>query len=137
MTRAIDRQDDYRTARRLLDLERAVRQIPAKFTRGGSVNELRIIIIGGNTVSGIDCIAYAASVTAGAVYDPNVTAVYPTGMGRGWLYLNGSNQGRVLVRHNLASYSGPIISGERVVATGTTTVTYSGTAMTCYTLDWY
>lgn len=137
MTRAIDRQDDYRTARRLIDLERAVRQIPAKFTRGGGASAARrLLIIGGQVSSGIDIIQYSASVTATSVYDPDTDSSYPSGMGRAWLIEDDLVVRRVLVRHNVSSWRVPLVAGQAPRTVATVTVSYSGTDMTCWVPSW-
>lgn len=98
---------------------------------------LRLQIIGGNVLSGsIVGIKYAASVTPLAVYDPDVTTSYPDGLGNAWLYLNGVRQiNRVLVRHNFTGYTQPLVSGRVMSTVAKTTLTYSGTDMLCYLVD--
>lgn len=118
--------------------EMAMRPIRVPTRGGGSVQPKQSVqIIGGNTVSGIDCIKYASTVTPGAVYDPDVDAVYPDGLGHAWLYVNGIIQSRrVLVRHNLVASELPMYVGQVWAVLTTTTLTYSGTDMTAYVPSW-
>lgn len=107
-----------------------------------ATTDRRLLIIGGQVVSGIDCIQYAASVTPAAAYDPDVTTTYPAGLGRAWLIEDGVNKGRVLVRHNLPGYMAVLIAGERARASYQETLTYySGgggavITMTAWCWDW-
>jgi len=105
----------------------------------------RIQIIGGNAMaSGIQAIQYAASVTLAQVYDPDVDTAYISGLGNGWLFIDGIRQAnRVLVRHDFIGDQTPLITGRRVAVRGTVALTYTDpgppivtTDMTAYLLDW-
>lgn len=124
--------------RRLRALERQLRQIPSRYGRGGggATPERRLLIIGGQVSSSIDIIQYAASVTPAAVYDPDVDASYPAGLGRAWLIEDGLAVSRVLVRHNVAGWRVPFVAGQAPRTLTTVTITYSGTDMTCWVPSW-
>lgn len=122
------------------DLRERLRQVPGVFSPSSEAPAKQSIqIIGGNTVSGIDCIKYASTVTPGAVYDPDVDAVYPDGLGRGWLWTNGARTGRVLVRHGFVALPYPMQIGRVLRVAGTASISYDpGTgpvSMTCYLFD--
>lgn len=122
--------------------ELAMRPIRVPTRGGGSVQPKQSIqIIGGNTVSGADCIKYASTVTPAAVYDPDVTTAYPDGLGRGWLFINGVIQSRrVLVRHAFVGYERPVFASSVWGVLATTSLSYDpGTgpvSMTAYLLAW-
>ena len=112
-------------------------------TRGGGATQPKraVQIIGGQTVSGIDCITYASTVTPGAVYDPDVDTAYPDGLGRGWLFINGVLQSRrVLVRHAFVGYERPVFASSVWGVLATTSLSYDpGTgpvSMNAYLLAW-
>jgi len=120
--------------------EMAMRPIRVPTRGGGSVQPKQSIqIIGGNTVSGIDCIKYASTVTPAAVYDPDVDTAYPDGLGRGWMWVNGARSSRVLVRHWLLAWPYPVLPPRLLRVAGTTSISYDpGTgpvSMTCYLFD--
>lgn len=103
----------------------------------GAAPVLRVRIIGGNPVGGIEQIVYAASVTPPKVYDPDVDTSYVDGLGNAWLFRDGVRQAdRVLVRHDWLDDATPLLSGRIVGVRGTVTLTYSGTDFTAYLLDW-
>lgn len=121
------------------DLRERLRQVPGVFSPSSDQPKLAIQIIGGNTVSGLDCIKYASTVTPAAVYDPDVDAAYPDGLGRGWLWSNGVRGSRVLVRHWLSAWPFPLQPPRLLRVAGTTTISYDpGTgpvSMICYLFD--
>lgn len=122
------------------DLRERLRQVPGVFSPSSEEQpKLAIQIIGGNTISGIDCIKYASTVTPAAVYDPDVTTAYPDGLGRGWLWSNGARIGRVLVRHAFLALPYPMQIGRVLRVAGTASISYDpGTgpvSMTCYLFD--
>lgn len=105
---------------------------------------LALQIIGGYTLSGIDCVRYAAGLTPSQAWDPEVhTSGYDAGLGRAWLFVDGVMQPtRVLVRHDWSAHPRPLISGQRIQTHGTVALTYDpgggGTVvtMTAYTPSW-
>jgi hypothetical protein len=125
--------DTLRTDLRRLRSQTPLRLPPARVTR-----TYHLKLIGGNELdSGQDGIIYAASVTPLAVYDPEVDTTFPDGLARGWLFIDGARQAeRVLIRHDFLGHTGAFIGGTHLSVTGTTTLTYDGTPMTCYTIGW-
>lgn len=125
---------------RIAKLEQLTRRIPSRFAGGGAASSVKVlVIIGGNTLAaGVPGIKYSAGpIVPTQVYDPEVDSVYPDGMGRANLYVNGVLQPlRVLVRHNYAAYKAPIIGGSQVTVFGTDSLIYSATTMTLYTFGW-
>lgn len=122
------------------DLRERLRQVPGVFSPSSEAQpKLALQIIGGNTVSGIDCIKYASTVTPAAVYDPDVDTAYPDGIGRGWLWSNGVRSRRVLILHGFAGFPYPVQAGRIFRASGTESISYDpGTgpvSMACYLFD--
>ena len=131
-----------RTAeRRLDDVEAQLRQLPSRWGRGGTKQHHRILeIIGGQQVSGIDCIKYAASLSLSQAYDPDAVTSLPDGLGRAWLWTDGVRGGRVLVRHQFIHWPRPVCQGEALRAAGTLAIPWdSGSAqgsLTAYLFDY-
>jgi len=126
-------------------LQRLQDRVPVRLPPGGEARVLRIQIIGGNPLaSGIEAVQYAASVTLAQAYDPDVDTAYIAGLGNGWLFINGIRQpNRVLVRHDFIGDQTPLITGRRVSARGTVTLTFTAagppivtTPMAVYLVDW-
>jgi hypothetical protein len=132
---------DAETMRRLAGIEQRLRGLPSRWAGGGVITPRRMVwIIGGNALAtGHESIQYAASVTPGAVYDPDVDTVYPAGLGNGWLFVDGVQQlNRVLVRHDFTGYTQPLLAGRIMGVRGTVTLYYPSDPdgpMTAYTLD--
>lgn len=108
--------------------------------RGGAgATTLRTLrIIGGNLAAlAVEGIGYAETVTPAAVYDPDVTTVYPLGLGNAWLFIDGVRQpNRVLVRHEWIGDQTPLLSGRMVAVRSTGTLSFGGTDMTVYFMSW-
>ena len=139
------------TAREIAELRQEVirlkqqvqqRPIIVPTRNGGPPPERLLSILGGNLTSiGVDGIRYAPSVTAAAVYDPNVDTVYPNGLGYGQLFIDGVVQNsNVLIRHNFLGYIGPVLRRFLLPVLGAETLSFttSGgspvtTLMTVYT----
>jgi hypothetical protein len=119
-------------------IQRRSIQVPSRFGRSGPGPVLHVMLIGGNELdSGQDGLIYAATVTPAAVYDPEVDTTFPDGLARGWLFVDGVRQAeRVLIRHDFIGHTGAFIGGTHLSVTGTTTLTYDDTPMTCYTIGW-
>ena len=116
--------------RRLADAHRRLDRVPARWAQGGSAPSSRVLVIGGGNAaligSGLEGIQYASSFTAAAAYDPNVTTVYPSGLGWGYLFVNGvQKDGKVLIRHNFFPYPACMIAGHPVWTFGTTSVVFT------------
>lgn len=71
-------------------------------------------IIGGQTISGVPMIQYAADpFTPPSAYDPDVDVTYVAGIGNAWLFdYLGTPLVRVLLRHNYAGFTDPLGYGE-------------------------
>jgi hypothetical protein len=100
-------------------------------------------IIGGQTINGVDAIEYVADdPTLSAFYDPDVDTVYPSGLGTAWLMDDAGRQARrVLVRHDFAGATAPMIGGWVYLTRGTRVLTVSsgpdaGRTMTTYLVTW-
>ncbi len=123
---------------RLQSIERDVRGMPSRFVGSPVADSLVLQVIGGQNVSGIDMIKFAATVTPTALWDPNVnTSGYDNGLGYGYLFINGAVQvSKVLIRHSFYAHLRPVPSGARLRVAGTEVLTYSGSPMTAYIFDW-
>jgi hypothetical protein len=97
----------------------AARPLIPAVAGGAAAAQLRLLIIGGNTSNGVNCIKFASSVTPAKVYDPDVDTTYPDGLGRAVLFVDGVDSGRVLVRHLFESWKAPLIGGQVMRVTGT------------------
>lgn len=77
-------------------------------------------VINGQLISGVvPVIEYAADpLTVPTAYDPTTATSYVAGIGNGYLYSAGQLIGKVLVRHNFAGMTDPLMSGD-VYAVGT------------------
>lgn len=107
-------------------------------TRGGSVPPFRrVVIIGGNTLSGgLVGIKYALSVTPLALYDPDIDTSYPDGLGNAWDHLDGIRQAnRVLVRHAFTGFTQPLTEGQPMAVVGSVILTFGLDQMVCLTVD--
>lgn len=111
------------------------------------VQNKTLVVIGGNAAqigNSLEGIQYAsAPPTLTQAYDPDVDTVYPAGLGRGYLYINGEPQAnRVLIRHDFAPYPPPVLVGTLLRPAGTVTLTYDPggggavVTMTAYRFDW-
>lgn len=133
-----------RTADAVSAVRAAVARIPIipAMAGGGSAAPHRVLeIIGGQTVSGIDCIQYAASLTLTQAYDPDVDTALPAGLGRAWLWTDGvRGASRVLVRHQFIPWPRPVCQGEALRVAGTLAIPWdSGSAqgsLTAYLFDY-
>ncbi len=98
----------------------------------------RAVIIGGNPfASGLEGIAYAASVAPLAVYDPDVDTAFPDGLGTCWVYINGLRQlHKYLFRHNFLGDQSRLITSREVGIIGSETLSFGGTDMTALTASW-
>jgi len=134
------RYDLLQVQRQLLQLRQEVYNRPLRVpTNGGTPAAIRRArIVGGNPLaSGLEALQYAASVTPLAVYDPDVTTAYPTGLGNAVLYVDGVAQAnKVLVRHAFTGDQSPILAGRMVSVYSTETLTYLTDTMTAYLVDW-
>ncbi len=103
----------------------------------GNVKATRVWIIGGNILStGHEAIQYAATVTPAALYDPDVTTVYPNGLGNCWVYVGGTRlANRALCRHNFTGYSQPLLAGRIMSVSGVESLTFGADVMLAFTLD--
>jgi hypothetical protein len=133
---------DSRTLGRIAALEQRVRGIPSRFAGGAAPTPHRVLsLIGGNLLyGGVQGLKYAADpFTPSQVWDPDVDDVMDTGLGRAALYVDGLlSAGYVLIRHNMAAWPGPLVTGQVVKAVGEVTITYTPGVgdpipMTCYT----
>lgn len=132
--------------RALQRIDERLRMVPSAWPETADAEPHRtIVILGGNTASigsGVEGIVYASSVSPAAAYDPATTTVYPSGLGRGILFENGIEIGTVLVRHAWYGYTAPVLAGDIVRASGTTTLIYDPggggavVTMTAYIFDW-
>lgn len=136
-------QITQRTADAVSAVRAAVARIPIipAMAGGGSAAPHRVLeIIGGQTVSGIDCIKYAASLSLTQSYDPNTDTVLPDGLGRAWLWTDGVRGGRVLVRHQFIPWPRPVCQGEALRVAGTVSIPWdSGTeqgSVSAYLFDY-
>ncbi len=97
-----------------------------------------IQIIGGQALSGVSVITYAADpLTPDRTYDPYVDTTYPNGMGYGWIYdRRGMQQAKVLIRHSYAGYTDPFMAGRVVLTPGTVKLTAAdATVMYAYLIS--
>lgn len=127
------------SARSFQELQRRSMQVPSRTGRSAGAASLRTLrIIGGNLATlAVEGIGYAETVTAAAVYDPDVTTVYPLGLGNAWLFVDGVRQpNRVLVRHEWIGDQTPLLSGRMVAVRSTGIITFGGTDMTVYFMSW-
>jgi hypothetical protein len=102
-------------------------RIPPRGGAGSAPRQLLLSIIGGNDLgSGAQGIKYTPSLTLPVGYDPDVDAVYPNGMGRAALYVNGVLQpNNVLVRHDFVGWTGPLLAGYLLPVLGTISIVIS------------
>jgi hypothetical protein len=72
-----------------------------------------VVVIGGQTLSGITGVNYAADpITAPTAYNPNTSTSYIAGLGYGMLYnAQGQQVGKVNIRHNYAGFPYMLIAG--------------------------
>jgi hypothetical protein len=125
---------------------RSIKQRPWVVSPGGAASSAyqTLSVLGGNAAligGGIEGIQYASTVTPAAVYDPDVTTVYPAGLGYGVLFNNGVRQaGNVLIRHDYYGNQWAVLQSALLRVAGTVSLSYDpGTGpvtMTCYTFDW-
>ena len=134
--------------RRLVDAERRLDRVPARWAQAAVAPSYRTIsIIGGNTaqiggsIEGIQYIETLATLTQ--AYNPNVDTVYPAGLGYGALFVDGVRQpGNVLVRHNFVALGWAVLGSALVRPCGTVSLTYTpggggpAIAMSAYIFDW-
>lgn len=132
MTTARERQDAFRTTRRLQDLERQARQIPSVFARS-SAEQLVIVILNGNDIgNGTKGVIYAATVALAALPDIAANTDVAAGLGRAHLYTDGVLTGRVWVRHDRADDPCPLQAGARRTGASTTSISYGAGTITAY-----
>ena len=134
--------------RRLVDAERRLDRVPARWAQAAAPPSYRTIsIIGGNTAQiggGIEGIQYIETLAAlSQAYNPNIDTVYPAGLGYGVLFVDGVRQpGNVLVRHNFVALGWAVLGSALVRPCGTVSLTYTpggggpAIAMSAYIFDW-
>ncbi len=100
-------------------------------------------IIGGNLQSGVQMIQYvdaASDPSLSATYDPDVDTVYPTGIGNAQLLGTGAvTPPKVLVRHDFAGFTDPLMAGDAYLVSGVRPITiasggHAGEVLTFYTV---
>ena len=136
MTTARERQDAFRTTRRLQDLERQARQIPSVFARS-SAEQLVIAILNGNDIgNGTKGVIYAATVALAALPDIAANTDVAAGLGRAYLYVDGVLFGRVWVRHDRLVDGLPLVAGDRRRALSPVSISYGAGTITAYRWDY-
>lgn len=110
----------------------------------GPISQTQVVqVIGGQTISGVDCIQYQGTdLTLSQLYDPDVDTVYPDGLGRGWLMTDqGQPDQRVLIRNDFTGLAAPMVGGWVYLVRNVTTLVVAsgadaGKSMDVYTVTW-
>jgi hypothetical protein len=133
MTTARDRQDAFRAERRLVDLERATRQIPSRWKASSAQQATTLVILNGNSIgNGAKGILFASTVTLASLPDISATTDVADGLGRAHLYVDGVLSGAVWVRHANQDDANPLQAGARRSATSTVSISYGAGSITAY-----
>jgi hypothetical protein len=138
---------DAEKERRIRAIEERIALIPSRWARPRASAYTTIVVGGGNAAligNSLDGIQYASGpLTPTSAYDPDVDTVYQTGIGWGYLTVNGVLQpAKVLVRHKYAGYPAPLLAGNLLRPCATETLSYDpggGGALvplTVYLWDW-
>jgi hypothetical protein len=97
--------------KRLLRIERVIRQVPSRWVQPSGSMILRII--GGQLQSGVPMIQFALEdPTLARTYDPATDTVYPVGLGNAELWGGGRYMGLALARHDFLGFPSPLMAGD-------------------------